>query len=277
MTDPNSPDESPEASRLFVTSLARGLNVLTAFWEGKPSMNLAELADATGMTKSAIQRFTHTLLAVGYLKKDPLTKEYALAPRTLEVGLRYLQTSALLNSATPYLHALVRTCEETTTLSERDGLHMTYISRFPTHKEMFVNMPLGMRIPMYCTAGGRAIMSHLDPKEVTEILEQSERVAYTSTTLTRIAEIRSAVAQAREDGFASTNGEYYTGDITVSAAILGPSGQPLGAVNVSAPSSRWSFEEACAGLGPQVVAAARAIGSSSAVRQLRRRGKAGGA
>jgi IclR family pca regulon transcriptional regulator len=268
--DPSS-DDAPEESRLFVTSLARGIKVLTAFWEGKPSMNLVELAEAAGMTKSAAQRFSHTLLTIGYLKKDPVTKEYSLAPRSLEVGLRYLQTNSLLSSATPYLHALTRTCEETVTLSERDALHMTYISRFPSHKEMFVNMPLGMRIPMYCTAGGRAFMSRMGTKEVTEILEQSERVAYTSTTMTRINEIRNAVAQATEDGFASTNGEYYTGDITVSAAILGPSGEPLGAVNVSAPSSRWSFEQARAELGPQVVEAARAIGSSGFARQRTRR------
>src|SRR3546814_9352631 len=67
-------------------------------------MKLADLAQASGLSKSATQRFTHTLVALGYLRKNPITKEFSLAPRSLEVGLRYLQTSPLVNGSNPYLH-----------------------------------------------------------------------------------------------------------------------------------------------------------------------------
>ena len=67
---------------------------------------------------------------------------------------------------------------------------------------------------------------------------------------------------ARRHGFARSNGEFYPGDITVSAAVLDAGGTPLGAVNVSVPSSRWSFEQAQAVFGPQVVETAHAISAS---------------
>lgn len=260
------PNEPVEDSPLYITSLARGLQLLAAFREDRPSMKLAELADAAGMTKSAAQRFTYTLVALGYLRKNDVTKSYSLAPRSLEVGLRYLQTSQLVKNANPYLHSLNRTCLETCVLAELDGTDVVYIARFPTQREMFVNMPIGMRLPVYCTASGRAMLSKLPQQHASELIAACNRVAYTPETITDPARLEALLADARANGFAWANGEYYNGDINVSAAILAPNGTPVGAVNVSLPSSRWTLVSAIAEIGPQVIETARAIGGSGLAR-----------
>lgn len=260
--------ENPEASRLYITSLARGLQVLAAFWEGNPSMKLADLADAAGLTKSAAQRFAHTLVALGYLRKNNVTKTYTLAPRSLEVGLRYLQTSPLVTGSNPYLHSLNRACQETCSVAEPDGLDMVYVSRFPAHKEMFVNMPVGMRIPMYCTASGRAVLSRVAPEQASQMLAACARVPITANTITDLGQLEALLAEARDNGFAWANSEYYNGDINIAAPIMTPTGIPVGSVNISAASSRWTLEAAKRELGPQVIETARAIGSSNAVRQI---------
>ncbi|PWJ86132.1 IclR-like helix-turn-helix domain-containing protein [Pseudaminobacter salicylatoxidans] len=59
-----------EDSPLYVTALAKGLSVLTAFGPFRPAMNLLELADATDLNKSTIQRCVFTLEAMGYLARD---------------------------------------------------------------------------------------------------------------------------------------------------------------------------------------------------------------
>lgn len=252
-----------EESRLYINSLARGLQLLTAFTEDRPTMKLGDLAQAAGMTKSAAQRFAFTLVALGYLHKNETTKAYSLAPRSLEVGLRYLQTSTLVKNANPYVHALNRACQETCIVAELDGNCVVYIARFPTHREMFVNMPIGMRLPVYCTATGRAILSRLPEPVAAGLLETCERVAYTSETITDLARLKELIAGARERGFAWANGEYYNGDINIAAPILAPNGKPVGAVNVSAPSTRWNLESAIAQIGPQVLETARAIGGTN--------------
>jgi DNA-binding IclR family transcriptional regulator len=252
-----------EESRLYINSLARGLQLLTAFREDRPAMKLGDLAQAAGVTKSAAQRFAFTLVALGYLHKNEATKVYSLAPRSLEVGLRYLQTSALVRNANAYVHALNRACQETCIVAELDGHEVVYIARFPTHREMFVNMPIGMRLPVYCTATGRAILSCLPDDTAAALFEACERVAYTSETITDLARLKALLVEARERGFAWANGEYYNGDINIAAPILAPNGKPVGAVNVSAPSTRWTLESAIAEIGPQVIETARAIGGTN--------------
>lgn len=253
---------SAEDSPLFVTALARGICLLRAFSEGRPEMTLPELAEATGLGKSAVQRFTHTLWTLGHLRKDPVSKKFSLGPASLELGMKYAQTSTLVLGANPFLHALNRSSQETCSLAEPDGLDMVYVARFATHKEMFVYMPVGMRLPLYCTAAGRAVLARLDPAVARDLLQRSERRAHTPSTLTDLDALLDELERTRQRGFACSNGEYYPGDITVSAPVLDAAGTPRGAVNVSVPASRWSFEQAQAVLGPQVLETAHAISVS---------------
>jgi len=254
-----------EDSPLFVAALARGISLLGAFSEKRPALTLPELAEATGLTKSAVQRFAHTLWVLGYLRKHPQTKKFSLAPLSLQFGMLYAQTSPLVLGGNPFLHGLNRNSGETCSLAEPDGLEMVYVSRFATHKQMFVNMPVGTRLPLHCTASGRAVLSKLDDARVRALLEASDRRAFTPSSITDVDALMDEVAFARASGYARANSEYYPGDITVSAPVLDPAGTPVGAVNVSVPASRWSFEEAQAVFGPQVVETAHAISASHTI------------
>ncbi|WP_454691716.1 IclR family transcriptional regulator [Achromobacter aloeverae] len=253
---------SLEDSPLFVSALARGISLLRAFSESSPAMTLPELAQATGLTKSAVQRFAHTLWTLGYLRKDPASKKFSLAPLSLELGMRYTQTSALVLGGNPFLHSLNRTSQETCSLAEPDGTDMVYVARFATHKQMFVHMPVGMRLPMFCTAAGRAVLSRLEPARARGLLERSRRVAYTPSTITGIDRLMEELEFTRHHGYARSDGEFYPGDITISAPVMDAGDTPVGAVNVSVPSSRWSFAEAQAVFGPQVLETAHAIQAS---------------
>ncbi len=99
MTQTRNAEDSP----LFIAALARGVSVLRAFSEGQPAMTLPELAEATGLSKSSVQRFTHTLWTLGYLRKDPVSKKFSLGPWSLELGMKYVQTSPLVLGGNPFL------------------------------------------------------------------------------------------------------------------------------------------------------------------------------
>lgn len=254
--------KTPEASPLFVSALARGISILVAFSERSPEMTLPELAQATLLTKSSVQRFAHTLWTLGYLRKNPINKKFSLAPASLELGTKYAQTSKLVIGSNAFLHSLNRATQETCSLSEPVGLQMVYVSRFATHKQMFVNMPIGTRIPLYCAAAGRAVLCGLQTDIAKTIIESCERSNYTSSTLTTVEDVMNEIAFAKQHGFARSNGEYYPGDITISAPIVDAAGVPVAAVSVSVPSSRWSFDDAQNEFGPQVIETARAINSA---------------
>lgn len=256
-----------EKSPLFVTSLAKGLALLTSFGSQQPSMNLVEMAKATGLNKSTIQRSAFTLEALGYIAKQPNSKQYRLTTKSLEVGSGYLQTGELIELANPYLNELNRSTQESCNLLEPLGTDMVYVSRFAGHQQISVHIPLGQKLPMYCTSAGRAYLSALPLEEANRLILASNRVAHTAKTVTDTTQLINIIQQARNDGYGYTDEEYYVGDIAVAASIINAEGKPLGAINISVPFSRWSLAEVRESLAPQVINAARSI--SSAARKLR--------
>jgi len=246
-------------SSLFNQSLEKGLDILLAFGPDKRTMNLSEIAQATGISRSAAQRFTYTLETLGYLQKHPVNKRYSLRVSTLALGYRYLLVNQNLERANPFLRDLNVSCGETVNYSEPDGTEMVYVGRFPTTRLTPVHMPLGRRLPMYCTSAGRVYLACFPVAQRKEILMNSERVSYTNTTVTDINELLDLCEEAAETGYAYANGEYYQGDMNVSAAVLDTNGFPVGAVSISAPETRWSLAELRRQFAPLVMETARLI------------------
>jgi IclR family pca regulon transcriptional regulator len=247
------------SSQLFNQSLEKGLAVLLAFSPQNETLNLGEIAAAAHISKSAAQRFAYTLEKLGYLRKDPSTKRYALTVATLALGYRYLLVNRIVERANPFLLDLNQACGETVNFSEPEGLEMVYVGRFPTHKATPVHMPLGRRLPMYCTSSGRAYLSRLPAPERKRILMASDRVAYCPNTVTDVEQLLALCDEAARRGYAYTNSEYYRGDLTVGAAVFDAAGRPIGAVNISAPSTRWTMARVHRELAPLVIDTARLI------------------
>ena len=234
----------PENSPLYVQSLASGIAVLSVFDAERRAMSLPEIAAAAGISKSAAQRFAFTLEAAGFLVKDPVSKRYALSSLNMDAGYRYLQSHPVLERANPYLLELHRAARETVNLAERAGLDMIYIARFPSLVRSIAHMPIGGRLPIFCSSTGRAYLSGLPEDQAYALLEASDRIRFTPQTVTDIDELMRLVAQAREQGFAYANNEYFRGDLALAVPIYDVAGHPVAAVNVSVAASEWTLKKA---------------------------------
>ncbi|GAD20852.1 IclR family transcriptional regulator [Acidovorax sp. MR-S7] len=260
MDMPAPPDE--DTNPLFNQSLEKGLAVLCAFSAQRRSMTLADVATAAGISKSSAQRMVFTLEQLGFVRKHPQTRRYQLTPRVMRIGFNYLAANPLIDLANPYLSELTNVTTETTCLTEPDGLDMVYVARFISAQFVPVHMPIGSRIPMYCTGSGRAWLSALPDAEALALLRASERVVHTRHTLTDEAAILAELGQARQRGYAINREELFLGDMTLGAPVIGSHGRPVAAVHIVAPTSRWTPEEAESRLGPALLACARSLSNS---------------
>ncbi|MDR6213691.1 IclR family transcriptional regulator [Paracidovorax wautersii] len=258
------PDEQAPTPRrapdpLFNQSLEKGLDVLRAFSAAHRTLTLAELAQLTGMTKGSAQRTVHTLQVLGYVGKHPQTRRFQLLPKVIEIGFNYLAAHPIIRAAHPYLAQLATASGETASLTEPVGLEMVYVAQLQTTQFIPVLTPVGMRIPMYCTSSGRAYLSALPDAEVRALLTAAPRPARTPATLTDVDVIVERIAACRQMGFATNCEELFLGDMGVAAPIRNSRGQPVAAVHLSPPTSRWTMEEAQRKLAPMVLECARAI------------------
>ena len=263
---PRKPRLSQDRDPLFNQSVEKAFAILEAFGGERRALNLSEVAAAVGMTKSSAQRCTHTLERLGYLRRDLRVRRWVLTSRSLTLAHAYLSGHPLIEQATTHLIDLNQASGESVSLSEPYETDMVFIARFPSHKRFFIHMPVGRRLPMFCTASGRAWLSGLPSVEVQKILRRSPLKAFTPHTLTDPGEILKQVEAAREAGYAWADQEYYRGDVTIAAPIFGDDGTPVAAVNISAPTSRWSLADLRSKLGSVLMETARACSSGTASR-----------
>jgi len=257
------PKDAPAHDPLFNDSAQKALAVLDAFGQGRRVLKLAEAADVAGITKASAQRCIHTLEVLGYLRRDRRGTGWMLTPRALGIAHAYLAGYRLIEQAQQHLVDLNRATGESVSLSEPDGTDMVFVARFPSHKRFLIHMPIGRRLPMYCTASGRAYLSALPHAEAQQLLRESTLRALTPMTVTDPRRIQELIAAAHVDGYSYSDQECYRGDVTVAAPVIGEGGHPIAAINISAPISRWTLEEMRAKLATLVMETARAVSSGA--------------
>jgi DNA-binding IclR family transcriptional regulator len=255
---PRKPRRGHARDPLFNSSVEKALAILETFGGERRARSLAELAATVGMTTSSAQRCTHTLVRLGFLRRDAHARRWVLTARALSLAHSYLAGHELLEQATTHLIDLNQASGESVSMSEPDGTDMVFIARFPSLKRFYIHMPVGRRLPMYCTASGRAYLAALPPSAAPRILARSELHPLTPATLTDARQILKRIQAAREAGYAWSDQESYRGDVTIAAAVLGEDGRPLAAINISAPTSRWTLAELRSKLSPVLLQTARA-------------------
>lgn len=256
-------------SALFVGSLEKGLRVLHAFDAARRPLRLAEVAVATGLDRSGAQRFTATLEALGYLRKDEF-KRYQLTPKVLQLGFAYLQSESAIDRAVPFLQEAHARCEESVNFTQLDGVDVVWLVRLPSLHAVSVDMSVGARLPAFCTAPGRAILAHMPEDQALDVLRRSKRTRLTPFTTTDIEAILGELASVRRDGFALAYQESFLGDISTAAPVFDGRGQVIGAVNIAVPTSRWTAGDVRRKLSPLIAATAADISSANGARSSAR-------
>lgn len=218
------------------------MKVLMAFDGSKRQLSLTEIAALTELDNSAAQRFTHTLTALGYLVKDASSRKYELSVRLLDLTYHYLASSDLVQRATPVLQALARETEEACNLTVSDGPDIVFVVRIVSRHALNANVIVGTRLPAYCTAPGLAMLSMQSAQEVEDVLARSDLIKHTSKTVTDPRRIVARLARIRAAGYALTQDELYSDDISTAAPVLDAQGRAIGALNIAVSHARWDAE-----------------------------------
>lgn len=251
-----------QSSALYVGSLEKGFRVMAAFGDDDPELGVTEIAERTGLDKSAAQRFSNTLHQLGYLDKNPQTRRYRPAKRLMELAFTYLRHSNIGAVAMPRLIEAGNIFNTTVNLAERIDSDMIYTVRIPHQSASYMATVPGRRVPITCTATGIAYLSRLDEDEAQEIVEKAERRTFLPTTVTDPKKIMSLVRKARKDGLTATTMQLIPREISVAAPVVDYRGAPVAAVHIPVYAPNWDIEKARAKLGPVVVAAADRISST---------------
>jgi len=244
-------------NRDYVTSLERGLAVLSCFDKNRCKLSLSEVARHTGFARATARRFLHTLHALGYVETDG--KFFWLSPKVLNLGFAYLSSQPLVELIQPYIREVSDNTCESCSVSVLDLPDIVYVARSLTQQIMSVSLHIGTRLPAISTSMGRVLLAALSDTEVESFINSSNIEKYTKHTLTDNTSILHEVKLARNQGYSLVNQELEIGLCSVSVPILNKDGKAVAAINISSQPQKMDKKRLKNDLIPNLQAAARKI------------------
>ena len=206
------------------TSFARGLRVFLTIAD-RGEIRADELAILLETPLSTVYRYLRTLTEFGFVER--MEGGYRLGPRLhLTVGAT-VSSEELIRHADPVLRMLVAESGETAVISRRVGLTAVCLHEVQSGHALRVTCEPGTATPLVAGAIAKVLLAYA-PDEI-----QDEVLAGAS----HVGALRRDLATVRADGIARSEGELFSGTVTMAVPILRDDGI-VAAIGLIAPTER---------------------------------------
>jgi len=239
------------------TTVAKALAVMDALAaQSEQGIGLADLSLQLHMPKSTVHRYLATLTQLGLAERRG-DDRFRLGTKVIELAGSFLANSDLRNESQAELDALSAQTDETVHLAVPSGTEVVYIAKVESKHALRMYSYIGARLPMYCTALGKAILSFGPPQRTREVLARKLKPR-TPRTITSPEALLAELKTIRAQGYALDDEENELGIRCVSAPILDYTRQAIAAMSISGPSNRVDRRR-CVELAPLVCEAAQRV------------------
>jgi DNA-binding IclR family transcriptional regulator len=247
-----------EKDRHFVTSLARGLEVLRAFRPGEGAIGNTELSTRTGLPRSTVSRLASTLVQLGYLIHREDAGRYELSPAVLSLGYTYLANSRLRMFAGPAMRDMAKQSGYSVAMGTRHKLNMLYVEAARGTVSSTLVLDVGSYIPLATTSMGRAFLCGMPDRERDFILDSIKHHSGKEWH-----SIKEGVEQALKDyadfGFCISAGDWQRATYAVGVPVRDQAKGDLMAFNCGGSGYLVSEQMLREDVGPRLVALARGV------------------
>lgn len=243
----------------YVMGLEKGLLLIEAFGVSNAPMTLSQAAEITGHSKASTRRLLLTLVKLGYARCDG--RMFSLEPRTLRLVHAYVHSTPLTKVAQPILEFTSERARESASLAVLDSQFVVFVARSTRRRSLSFGLGIGARLPDYCSATGRVLMSSLSDVEITYRLGRMARPALTPHTKTEPEAILEDIRWIRKYGFSVNDQELELGLRSIAVPVRNGSGELVAAISLSVTTSRMSLDDMVNKLLPELEVARRTFES----------------
>jgi len=219
------------------SSIEKALAVLESFSKDHTKQTISEIAQRQGLPFPTTHRIASRLVDLGYLYRDPQTKQLSLGARVYYLGKIAALSMNIINIALPFMEELRDKTKETVNLYFREGDSRICYEHVQSNQRLQFSVELGKRMPLWAGASGKCFLAFL-PEEQFEKIAAQARPLTKNTIVDRDALARET-ALIRKRGYSMSCSEREEGVSSVAAPIFNREGVPAAVLAVSGPSFRF--------------------------------------
>lgn len=244
-----------EANNPVKTTL-RSLDIVETLRE-MDGARLTELADRLDLPNSTVHNHLSTLMERDYVLKDD--DVYRVSLRFLDLGEYARTRRKIYELAKPEVEELAADTGEVANLLVEENGRGVYLWTAGGENAVPLDIYPGKHVPLHATAIGKCILAHLSESRIDAIVEHSGLPAKTENTITDAATLHEVLETVRDRGYAIDDEERLPGMRCIGTAVKSESGNVIGAISVSGPTSAMPMDRLTNALAEQLLGTANVI------------------
>jgi DNA-binding IclR family transcriptional regulator len=190
-------------------SLAKALEILNTYSEGKPDWGIRELGRELGINPTTIYRLVSTLVNAGYLERSPERQTYSLGPRVLKLADVYHHFNPIPTVARKVFESYADRFEHTLYLGCLSNYEVIYLAIQDGRAPIKVTTEPGASTGLYSTALGKILLANQTDDFINDFIKTHRLVSYTPRTITDPDTLWQQIREIREHKYAINDGEHY--------------------------------------------------------------------
>jgi DNA-binding IclR family transcriptional regulator len=231
------PVSADETERYQVRAVTRALDVLLAFRDLPPPVELTVLARHLGLHPTSAYRYLESLRSRG-LVRQAADGGYEVGSVVFELSSTLLRGLSIWTQAPELAQALAADANETASVGVLDNGQVLYIAIANGQSELGIQSFAGTRHPAHCTALGKALLADRPWSEVESMLVARPPTRLTERTITDQDTFRDELERVRRLGYSLDDEERTSGVVCIGAPIRDQSWATIAAVSISGPAFR---------------------------------------
>jgi len=232
-----------EAGKAELSTLRRGLEILSLFSEETPILDTSSIAGRMRMSKSTAYKYVQTLESSGFLVRGENERYFQLGPRLIKLTSHVPNASALVDASSIIMRNLVEATNETALLATIMGDRAVCLSRVESNHNLKLTYEIGTTYPLHAGASALVLLAGLDDASRRGILSKLTLDGYTESTITAPKQLLQRIEQIRKDGYAVSIEELDKGAFAVSAPVFSTNGRILASLSLCGPVHRFDHNK----------------------------------
>lgn len=209
----------------------------------KGELGVTRIAEEVALDKSSVYRILATLKSIGYVCQNPSTQGYANTSRFASLCGPSIEAADLRDRAHPILAAMAEEAGEAASLGILEGRDILYIDTIQCSGLIRVNLPIGQKLPAYCSGLGKAILAFLPEGKVRGVFGKGPLEKFTPNTLSSYEVLAEELRQVRTGGFARDREESHLELACLAVPVFGADGNVSAGISISFPRFRHLDQE----------------------------------
>lgn len=217
----------------IIQSLDRALRILDLFDEYETELKITDISERMQLHKSTVHSLLKTLQSRNYIEQNIENGKYRLGMKLFERGNLVIRSLDIRTISKKYLIDLSVKTGNTVHLVILEGKEGIYIDKVEGSSATVLYSRIGRRIPVHCSAVGKALVANKDGGELEEILDGYVYKKQTPNTITDESTFISELEKVRENGYALDIEENEPGITCLAVPIWDHSGSVVAAMSMS--------------------------------------------